>query len=180
MTHEPHDEFELLFSDDYSTEMVGSPGPHLPVGIHVRVNGTYLTGKSGDRYYVDDFINVFLEKLLRAVEEITDGEAVRVPLWEVPFEFRFQPTNEETVRVKFCCEDGTNYVGSLPNEGLLVTKDAVIPEILRTSREFLNAILEIDPELEQKNRVRTFEKALANAEATYERYESERRDSDEN
>ena len=180
MNNEPHDGFELLFSDDYNTEMIGSSGPHLPVGIHVRVNGTHLTGESGDRYYVDDFVDALLEKMLRAVEGIADGEPTRVPLWEVPFEFRFEPTEGDTVRVKFCDERGTNYVETLPDEGVLVTRDAVLSEILRTSWEFLDAIIEIDPELKHNDRVQEFEEVLKTAEEAYERFKNERKDSNEN
>jgi hypothetical protein len=184
MDEDIHTRFKISFEENFDTHMLPW-GAYRPTGIHIEVDGTLISSRSKDVYNVDDYIDANLKKMLRAVVKIAGGELARVPFWAVPLELRFFPAEDvrpDAVRVSLIHGDGRSFIEELPDEGVLVSTEAVIEEILRVSREFLQAILESNPDFGEKDHVQEFEDALESAEEAYGRYKSDRETSgpDEN
>ena len=171
-----HTRFKIFFEEEFNTHMLPW-GTYRPTGIHIEVDGTPISSRSKDVYNVDDYVDANLKKMLRAVVKIVDGELGRVPFWAVPLELRYSPAEDgvpDVVRVSLTYEDGRSFIEEVPDKGLLVSTEAVIEETLRVSREFLEAILEIDPGIEQKDHVQEFEEALKTAETAYEQFKKDK------
>lgn len=165
---------ELRYDDDFRKAVVEHGRPDPLVGAKVRVGDSYVFGDEG--HVNSDYMCTNLTIQLEATEQILADEKVVVEYANGPMWLVFEPHDEEMVKITGCATiEGVRD----PSERLsvdrsaLVSKTALIAELVETAGEFHGKVVELNPELENDQFLQRLREAIAEAQERLEMLNNE-------
>lgn len=161
------------FIIDYEEEDFSSSkliqGKRIRSRVRIFVGSVCLTNSDG-QYTVSDFLPYNCTKLLQGIKPLLDGESHRVPFTDSVCDLEFSSVDDEVVVVNAYAADQKPRNSELPQEGLPVKRNAVINEIISSSRKVKRGFESIE-EIEFGDDYQDFVEALSNAEDTISNYD---------
>lgn len=139
--------------------------PFADTAIDIIVDGISLSGP-GD---ILEFVVVNCRRMLECVDDILHGEDVVLPYQGTPGDFGICPENGEAVRVWIGSHD-ESYNSEVPREGLPVSKETLVEEMIETSEELYEFVGETNPILLKDPAVASLNEAIEDAKQSLEMY----------
>ena len=171
MTDRPTNHVEILLDySEYFEEQIARETRYVLTGIEVRIGDTFLIGGSETDFFTIDYVlDWTLPKLVECVDEILVGNPCTVRFRDNPHDMTFTPDGDN-VRINYRDFDGQPYNPDIPSEGLAATREATAAAIIEASEEFLDRIVQIEPEIAELDAVADLEAALDRARDAYAEY----------
>ncbi|NEU59206.1 hypothetical protein [Halorussus sp. MSC15.2] len=155
--------FELVIDyDEQFHEQVQSGDPNPLADLTIRAGEYDLTGASGDRFYLDDYVYFNLRKQLDAIESILAGNRNELTFYNIPNDLILDPENA-TIFVSLVKSSGEPKNDAVPEDGVPITMRAFIEGVVNAAEEFHEKVIEVNPDLEDSEQMRTLRDLIQNA-----------------
>lgn len=160
---ETDNDFELVVEyDEQFAEQVEQGQTNPLAGLTLRVGDYDLTGAPKDKFYIDDYMFFNLRKLLGAVESVIDGVQQELTFYNTPVDLVLNP-DDDTVCVSLLNVRGRRENNEIPEGGVPISKASLIAGLVDAAEEFHGNIVEINPDLEDSERMQTLRERIENA-----------------
>lgn len=155
-------ELSIKYDEEFKQQVTGDGRSYNPLAnLIIRVGDTAISGP--EKGYTGVYLLNFLGEALDAVEKMRQDEKKIIMTGDGPTYIVFEPKNENEVVFAECF---TKSGAEEPEERLsiepevVVSKQALIEEILRFSTEVIDEIISLDPDVANHNQIREFREYL--------------------
>lgn len=168
MTKPIHTDIYLTvdFDDEFDRQVGGDGRAYNPrVSLEIGSGDTSISGP--EKGYTGVYLTHFLGAALEAIQHIKDGDKQIIKTGDGPVYLVFEPQDDETVVLTKCftraSAENTDEKSSVEPQ-LRVTRQALVDEIIRLSKESLGEILETNPEVRDYRQILELREMLRRVE----------------
>ena len=160
-------DLDFVFDEAFRSE-IADGNTLAEAAVEIRVDGTYLIG--GPVGELPDAVVLYARKLLDAIPAVLEGEQQWVGCLALPGGLRVTPVGDG-VRLWFGYAE--SYSPEVPEEGLLVDRDAFAEAVVQATSDLLEVLETENPDVFESRYVQRLEESLEKTNRTLREHDDE-------